>query len=49
MNIKDILTDLGAVCGVALIGLGLWQIYQPAAFIGVGCIMLVASIKAAKQ
>jgi len=46
--LRDIVTDAAAICGVALIGLGLWRIYEPAAFIGVGVIVLAGAIMSAR-
>ena len=46
--IQTIAIDIFAVCGVVAIGLGLWQIYQPAAYIGVGVILLSGAILAGR-
>ena len=44
MNVKEVIADVVAVCGVALIGIGLWLVYVPAAFMGVGTILLLWAI-----
>ena len=42
-SFRDLLLDLVGICGAGLVGVGLWQIYIPAAYIGVGAILIVGA------
>lgn len=49
MRLLDYLDDGLAVTGTALIGVGLWLIYPPAALVVVGAIMLLVGLYAARR
>jgi len=45
---RAVATDLAMICGIAFIGIGCWHIYEPAAYIVVGIILLAGAILAAR-
>jgi len=48
MRLFDYLDDALAVTGTALMGVGLWLIYPPAALVVVGAVMLLVGLYAAR-
>ena len=44
---KALAIDVTGVTGLGSLAYGIWQIYQPAAFIVVGILMLVYAVRAA--
>lgn len=45
---RDAIFDLMAVAGLALVGVGLWQVYPPASLMVVGGLLLAASWSASR-
>lgn len=45
----DSLDDIIAIVGLALVGVGLWQIYPPIAFVVIGAVLIIYALKASKD
>lgn len=49
MRLLEYLDDVLVVVGTALVGVGVWLIYPPAALIVVGAVMLAIGLYAARR